>query len=95
MPNLSLVSCFLPVPSGDVYKRQALGVVWMAVGSMGLELPLTQGDPATEGTRVSANLLISTSVSYTHLPKSENLKPSSGSVATAAAEASSFLSITQ
>ena len=38
----------------------ALGFVWMAVGSMGLELPLTQGDPATEGTRVSANLLIST-----------------------------------
>ena len=36
----------------------ALGFVWMAVGSMGLELPLTQGDPATEGTRVSANLLI-------------------------------------
>ena len=28
----------------------ALGFVWMAVGSMGLELPLTQGDPATEGT---------------------------------------------
>lgn len=27
---------------------------------MGLELPLTQGDPTTEGTRVSANLLIST-----------------------------------
>ena len=26
----------------------ALGFVWMAVGSMGLELPLTQGDPATE-----------------------------------------------
>ena len=38
----------------------ALGFVWMAVGSMGLELPLAQGDPATEGTRVSANLLIST-----------------------------------
>ena len=38
----------------------ALGFVWMAVGSMGLELPLTQGNPATEGTRVSANLLIST-----------------------------------
>ena len=38
----------------------ALGFVWMAVDSMGLELPLTQGDPATEGTRVSANLLIST-----------------------------------
>ena len=38
----------------------ALGFVWMAVGSMGLELPLTQGDPATEGMRVSANLLIST-----------------------------------
>ena len=38
----------------------ALGFVWMAVGSMGLELPLTQGDPTTEGTRVSANLLIST-----------------------------------
>ena len=38
----------------------ALGFVWMAVGSMGLELPLTQGDAATEGTRVSANLLIST-----------------------------------
>ena len=38
----------------------ALGFVWMAVGSMGLELPLTQGSPATEGTRVSANLLIST-----------------------------------
>ncbi|WP_278519829.1 peptide MFS transporter [Leyella stercorea] len=38
----------------------ALGFVWMAVGSMGLELPLTQGDHATEGTRVSANLLIST-----------------------------------
>ena len=28
--------------------------------AMGLELPLTQGDPTTEGTRVSANLLIST-----------------------------------
>ena len=38
----------------------ALGFVWMAVGSMGLELPLTQGNPATEGPRVSANLLIST-----------------------------------
>ena len=38
----------------------ALGFVWMAVGSMGLELPLTQGNPATEGMRVSANLLIST-----------------------------------
>ena len=38
----------------------ALGFVWMAVGSMGLELPLAQGNPATEGTRVSANLLIST-----------------------------------
>ena len=38
----------------------ALGFVWMAVGSMGLELPLAQGEPATEGTRVSANLLIST-----------------------------------
>lgn len=38
----------------------ALGFVWMAVGSMGLELPLTQGNSATEGTRVSANLLIST-----------------------------------
>ena len=38
----------------------ALGFVWMAVGSMGLELPLTQGDPTTEGTRVSANLLITT-----------------------------------
>ena len=38
----------------------ALGFVWMAVGSMGLELPLTQGVPATEGTRVSDNLLIST-----------------------------------
>ena len=38
----------------------ALGFVWMAVGSMGLELPLAQGDPATEGPRVSANLLIST-----------------------------------
>ena len=38
----------------------ALGFVWMAVGSMGLELPLTQGNPATEGTRVSANLFIST-----------------------------------
>ena len=38
----------------------ALGFIWMAVGSMGLELPLTQGDAATEGTRVSANLLIST-----------------------------------
>ena len=38
----------------------ALGFVWMAVGSMGLELPLTQGNPATEGLRVSANLLIST-----------------------------------
>ena len=38
----------------------ALGFVWMAVGSMGLELPLTQGDAATEGPRVSANLLIST-----------------------------------
>lgn len=38
----------------------ALGFVWMAVGSMGLELPLTQGNPATEGTRVSANFLIST-----------------------------------
>ncbi len=38
----------------------ALGFIWMAVGSMGLELPLAQGNPATEGTRVSANLLIST-----------------------------------
>ena len=39
----------------------ALGFVWMAVGSMGLELPLTQGDrPYSEGTRVSANLLITT-----------------------------------
>ena len=38
----------------------ALGFVWMAIGSMGLELPLTQGDAATEGPRVSANLLIST-----------------------------------
>lgn len=38
----------------------ALGFIWMAVGSMGLELPLTQGDAATEGPRVSANLLIST-----------------------------------
>ena len=38
----------------------ALGFVWMAVGSMGLELPLTQGVAATEGPRVSANLLIST-----------------------------------
>lgn len=38
----------------------ALGFVWMAVGSMGLELPLAQGVEATEGPRVSANLLIST-----------------------------------
>ena len=38
----------------------AFAFVWMAIGSMGLELPLTQGNPATEGTRVSANLLIST-----------------------------------
>ena len=38
----------------------ALGFVWMAVGSMGLELPLAQSDVATEGPRVSANLLIST-----------------------------------
>ena len=38
----------------------ALGFIWMAVGSLGLELPLAQGNPATEGTRVSANLLIST-----------------------------------
>ena len=38
----------------------ALGFIWMAVGSMGLELPLAQGNHATEGTRVSANLLIST-----------------------------------
>ena len=38
----------------------ALGFIWKAVGSMGLELPLAQGNPATEGTRVSANLLIST-----------------------------------
>ena len=38
----------------------ALGFIWMSVGSMGLELPLAQGNPATEGTRVSANLLIST-----------------------------------
>ena len=38
----------------------ALGFVWMAVGSMGLELPLVQGNAATEGPRVSANLLIST-----------------------------------
>uniref|UniRef100_UPI0040254C58 peptide MFS transporter n=1 Tax=Prevotella sp. TaxID=59823 RepID=UPI0040254C58 len=38
----------------------ALGFIWMAVGSMGLALPLAQGNPATEGTRVSANLLIST-----------------------------------
>ena len=36
----------------------ALGFVWMAVGSMGLELPLDQA--AKEGPRVSANLLIST-----------------------------------
>ena len=34
----------------------ALGFVWMAVGSMGLELPLVQGNAATEGPRVSANL---------------------------------------
>ena len=38
----------------------ALGFVWMAVGSMGLELPLVQGNAATEGPRVSANLLVST-----------------------------------
>ena len=38
----------------------ALGFVWMAVGTMGLELPLTQGVAETEGARVSANLLIST-----------------------------------
>ena len=38
----------------------ALGFVWMAVCSMGLELPLTQGNAATEGARVSANVLIST-----------------------------------
>ncbi|MEE1081832.1 MAG: peptide MFS transporter [Bacteroidales bacterium] len=38
----------------------ALGFVWMAVGSMGLELPLTQGVAETEGARVSPNLLIST-----------------------------------
>ena len=38
----------------------ALCCVWMAVGSMGIALPLAQGNPATEGTRVSANLLIST-----------------------------------
>lgn len=38
----------------------ALAFVWMAVGSMGLELPLQQGNAATEGPRVSANLLIST-----------------------------------
>ena len=38
----------------------ALGFVWMAVGSMGLQLPLEQGIAATEGPRVSANLLIST-----------------------------------
>jgi len=38
----------------------AFAFVWMAVGSIGLELPLTQDNPATEGTRVSANLLIST-----------------------------------
>lgn len=38
----------------------ALGFVWMAVGSTGLELPLVQGNAATEGPRVSANLLIST-----------------------------------
>ena len=38
----------------------ALGFVWMAVGSMGLELPLTQAVESTEGPRVSANLLIST-----------------------------------
>ncbi|MDD6788119.1 MAG: MFS transporter, partial [Bacteroidales bacterium] len=30
----------------------ALGFVWMAVGSMGLELPLTQGVAETEGARV-------------------------------------------
>ena len=36
----------------------ALGFVWMAVGSMGLELPLTQGDAATEGPRVSAGLMM-------------------------------------
>lgn len=36
----------------------ALGFVWMAVGSMGLEFPLDQA--AKEGPRVSANLLIST-----------------------------------
>ena len=38
----------------------ALGFIWMAVGSMGLELPLTQFVAETEGPRVSANLLIST-----------------------------------
>ena len=38
----------------------ALGFVWMAVSSMGLQLPLEQGNPATAGPRVSANILIST-----------------------------------
>lgn len=38
----------------------AFGFVWMAVGSMGLELPLVQGEAATEGARVSPNLLITT-----------------------------------
>ncbi len=38
----------------------ALGFIWMAVGSMGLALPSAQADAATEGPRVSANLLIST-----------------------------------
>ena len=38
----------------------ALGFIWMAVGSMGLQLPIEQSVAATEGPRVSANLLIST-----------------------------------
>ena len=49
-----------PVKIGLGMLVAALGFIWMAVGSMGLELPLTQFVAETEGPRVSANLLIST-----------------------------------